>query len=145
MIEASVIVRLAEVLAPRSLNEFRSLYPDAESKFYIDAEGRGVIKILVGGYLVGMEFIETEASWSSKKRMWEYYVALVNKCRLVIYVPKEHADKARMRMLEFNNIWLNYYQVFSYDSAMNLERLGRPRMLATSPLRAPPSPLGGYL
>ncbi|MCE5296607.1 MAG: hypothetical protein LLG16_05835 [Euryarchaeota archaeon] len=141
----SPIERLADVLVPRSLSEFRKIFHDAEAKFYVDGEGRGVIKIIENGYLVGMEFIETETSWESTKRVWEYYVVLVNKCRLVIYVPNEHADRARLRMLEFNMHWLNYYLVYSYDDDLHIERIGRPRMLSGSPLRAAMSPLGGYL
>ncbi|OPY32504.1 MAG: hypothetical protein A4E32_01086 [Methanomassiliicoccales archaeon PtaU1.Bin124] len=136
---------LANVIIPKALKEFHAFFPNATAKFYLDGEGRGVIKILDGEYLIGLEFIETETSWSSKKRMWEYYVALVNKCRLVVYVPQPHAMPARMRMLEFNQHWLNYYLVYSYDSSLAIEKIGRPRVLPHTPLRAGAMPLGGYL
>ncbi|QLH74344.1 MAG: hypothetical protein HPY73_01985 [Methanomassiliicoccales archaeon] len=141
----STIERLAHKIMPEIRKDFRSIFPEAETKFFVDGEGRGVIKVIENGYLVGMEFIETEVSWASKKRMWEYYVVLVNKCRLVVYVPKAHADSARMRLLEFNNYWLNYYLVYSYDEGLRTELVGRPRPLMTSPLRTAAFPLGGYL
>jgi len=145
MPEKSLVERMAEKIIPRSLDEFHRIFPNATAKFYVDKEGRGVIKILEGNDIIGMEFIETADSWSSKKRMWEYYVALVNKCRLVIFVPEPHAMPARMRMLEFNQHWLYYYLVYAYDEDLNVEKIGRPRVLPHTPLRAAVTPLGGYL
>ena len=57
---------------------------------------------------------------------YQDYIALVNKCRLGVIVPKEHAIRARLRLLEFNQRWLFYYQVYSYDVEGNLKKIGRP-------------------
>ena len=140
-----MVERMAEKRLPKVLEEFRQVFPEAYTKFYIDDEGRGVIKILTDNYIVGLEFIETDGSWSERKRMWEYYVALVNKCRLVLFVPKEHAVQARLRMLEFNNNWMNYYMVYSYDDGLRTEKVTRVKIDPNMPLRAPANPLGGYL
>jgi hypothetical protein len=140
-----MVERMAEKRLPKVLEEFRHVFPEAYTKFYVDGEGRGVIKILTDDYLVGMEFIETDDSWSDRKRIWEYYVALVNKCRLVLFVPKEHAVQARLRMLEFNNYWMNYYMVFSYDEGLQTEKVARVKIHPNMPLLSPSNPLGGYL
>jgi hypothetical protein len=141
----SLVERLAENVIPRALKEFHTIFPNATAKFEVDVEGRGVIKILDGEYLIGLEVIETAESWSDRKRVWEYYAALVNKCRLVIIVPQPHAMPARMKMLEFNQHWLNYYLVYSYDESLKMEKIGRPRVMPHTPLSAPAQPLGGYL
>jgi hypothetical protein len=140
-----MVERMAEKRLPKVLEEFHHIFPEARTDFHIDDEGRGVIKIITDNYLVGLEFIETDESWSNRKRMWEYYVALVNKCRLVLFVPKEHAVQARLRMLEFNNNWLNYYLVFSYDDGLRTEKVARVKISPSTPTRSPADPLGGYL
>ena len=56
----------------------------------------------------------------------DYYITLVNKCRLGVIVPDEHALRVRLRMLEYNQRWLFYYQVYSYDGEGDLKKIGRP-------------------
>ena len=73
-----------------------------------------------------MEFVETGLTWNDPKRLRDYYITLVNKCRLGVIVPNEHAMTARLKMLEFNQRWLFYYQVYSYDAEGNLKKIGRP-------------------
>jgi hypothetical protein len=73
-----------------------------------------------------MEFVETGSTWDDPNRQRDYYITLVNKCRLGVIVPSEHAMRARLRLLEFNQRWLFYYQVYSYDGEGNLKKVGRP-------------------
>lgn len=142
---AELVEQVAAMRMERSLEEFHRFFPHAEAKFYLDQEGRGVIKVLEGRYLIGMEFVETADSWGSKKRLWEYETALRNKCRLVVLAPKEVAMAARMRLLEFNHQWLFYYLVYSYDESMRLEQVGRPRVRPETSTHRAAQPLGGYL
>jgi hypothetical protein len=142
---AELVEQVAAKRMERTLEEFRRVFPRAEAKFYLDQEGRGVIKVLDDRYLVGLEFVETVDSWGSKKRLWEYETALRNKCRLVVLAPKEVAMSARMRLLELNQQWLFYYLVYSYDERMRLERIGRPRVMPETSTYGPAQPLGGYL
>jgi hypothetical protein len=142
---AELVEQVAALRMERTLEEFHSLFPKAEAKFYLDQEGRGVIKVLEGRYLIGMEFVETADSWGSKKRLWEYETALRNKIRLVVLAPKDVAMAARIRMLELNQQWLFYYLVYSYDEKMKLEHIGRPRVMPETATYGPAQPLGGYL
>jgi hypothetical protein len=106
--------------------EISGFFPDAIIEVVTDKDGRAVIKMLVDGSTIGLEFVETGSTWNDQRRQRDYYIALVNKCRLGVIVPKEHAVKARLRMLEFNQRWMFYYQVFSYDDEGNLKKMGRP-------------------
>ena len=108
-----------------------------------DRDGRAVIRMIEEGSIIGMEFIETVSSWNDPKRYREYYIALVNKCRLGVIVPSEHAMSARMKMLEFNQRWLFYYQVYSYDENGVLKKIGRPHDDGTGQGTA--STLPGYV
>jgi hypothetical protein len=106
--------------------EIRGFFPDATIEVATDKDGRAVIKMLQENWVIGMEFVETATTWNEAARFRDYYITLVNKCRLGVIVPIEHAMKARMRMLEFNQRWLFYYQVYSYDADGNLRKVGRP-------------------
>ena len=106
--------------------EISGLFPDARIEVATDEDGRAVIRMLQENWVIGMEFVETGTTWNEAGRFRDYYIALVNKCRLGVIVPIEHSMTARMRMLEFNQRWLFYYQVFSYDEDGNLRKIGRP-------------------
>jgi hypothetical protein len=106
--------------------EISGFFPDARIEVTTDKDGRAVIRMLQENWVIGMEFVETGTTWNETARSRDYYIALVNKCRLGVIVPVEHAMSARMRMLEFNQRWLFYYQVFSYDEKGDLRKIGRP-------------------
>ena len=142
---AELVEQVAAKRMEHTLDEFQRVFPKAKAKFYLDPEGRGVIKVLDDRYLIGLEFVETAESWGSRNRLWEYETALRNKCRLVVLAPKEVAMAARMRLLELNQQWLFYYLVYSYDERMRLERIGRPRVMPETSTYGPAQPLGGYL
>ena len=124
-------------------DELSGFFPNAHIVVTTDIDGRAVIKLIEEGSVIGMEFIETMTSWSDPKRYRDYYIALVNKCRVGVIVPKEHAMSARMRMLEFNQRWLFYDQVYSYDDEANLKKIGRPHDDGTRPCDA--GALPGYI
>jgi hypothetical protein len=107
-------------------HELSWFFPNANIEVTSDEDGRAVIRMIEEGSVIGMEFIETVSSWNDPKRYREYYIALVNKCRLGVIVPSEHAMSARMKMLEFNQRWLFYYQVYSYDDNGILKKIVRP-------------------
>ena len=107
-------------------NELSGFFPRAIIEVINDRNGRAVIRMVEEGSVIGMEFVETGSTWDDPERQRDYYIALVNKCRLGVIVPKEHAIRARLRLLEFNQRWLFYYQVYSYDVEGNLKKIGRP-------------------
>ena len=107
-------------------SEISGFFPYANIEVTTDKDGRAVIKMLEEGSVIGMEFVETGSTWNDPKRQRDYYIALVNKCRLGVIVPDEHALRARLRMLEYSQRWLFYYQVYSYDGEGNLKKIGRP-------------------
>ena len=107
-------------------NELSSFFPHANIEVANEEDGRAVIRMIEEGWIIGMEFVETDGSWNETQRYRDYYIALVNKCRLGVIVPKEHAMTARLRMLEFNQRWLFYYQVYSYDAEGSVKKIGRP-------------------
>ena len=124
-------------------NELSEFFPEASIEVTAEKDGRAVIKMIQEGWVIGMEFIETDSSWNDPKRYRDYYVALVNKCRLGVIVPKENATSARLKLLEFNQRWLFYYQVFSYDDEGNLKKIGRPHDDGTR--QGPVNTLPGYV
>ena len=140
-----LVEQVAQKRIARTLEEFHRVFPHAKAYLYVDQEGRGIIKVLDDRYVIGMEFIETPDSWASQKRMLEYQTVLMNKCRLVVLAPKESAMAARLRLLEFNQQWLFYYQVYSYDERTHLERIGRPRVMPETATCPAAQPMGGYL
>lgn len=145
MADQTLVERVMEKRIPKILDEFQRVFPEATLKSYVDNEGRGVMKVMDGEYLIGLEFVETDVSWKSNRRMWEYYVALVNKCRLVVFAPAAYAMDLRRSMLELNHHWLCYYMVYSYDQDLNFERLLRPKVVPGTTVRVGVQPLGGYL
>jgi hypothetical protein len=57
--------------------------------------------------------------------MSEYRRTLQGKARLVLIVPKEMAASTYTRMLELNNWWLFYYQVYYYDEKGDVVQMDR--------------------
>ena len=121
-----LIEKVVETRVGMIKNELSSFFPHANIEVANEKDGRAVIRMIEEGWVIGMEFVETNSSWNESQRYRDYYIALVNKCRLGVIVPKEHAMTARLRMLEFNQRWLFYYQVYSYDALGNLKKIGRP-------------------
>jgi hypothetical protein len=128
-----LVDRVVDARVSMIRDELSVFFPNADIVVATDVDGRAVIKLIEEGAVIGMEFIETPTSWSDPKRYRDYYIALVNKCRVGVIVPKEHAMSARMRMLEFNQRWLFYYQVYAYDDDANLKKVGRPHDDGTRP------------
>lgn len=123
--------------------EICGFFPDATIEVAADQNGRAVIKMIQDNWVIGMEFVETGTTWNEAGRFRDYYITLVNKCRLGVIVPVEHAMTARIRMLEFNQRWLFYYQVYSYDAEGNLRKVGRP--FGDDDLKGVAGALPGYL
>jgi hypothetical protein len=121
-----LVDKVVEVRVGMIKNEISGFFPHANIEVTNDKNGRAVIKMVEDGYVIGMEFVETSSTWDDPKRQRDYYIALVNKCRLVVIAPSEHAMRARLRLLEFNQRWLFYYLVYSYDGEGNLKKIGRP-------------------
>jgi hypothetical protein len=121
-----LVERVVEARIGMIKNEISELFPNANIEVTNLQDDRAVIKMIEEGSVIGMEFVETVDTWDDPKRYRDYYIALVNKCRLGVIVPNEHALRARLRMLEFNQLWLFYYQVYSYDFNGNLKKIGRP-------------------
>jgi hypothetical protein len=122
----ALVDKVVEVRVGMIKNEISGFFPHANIEVTNDKNGRAVIKMVEEGSVIGMEFVETSSTWDDPKRQRDYYIALVNKCRLVVIVPTEHAMRARLRLLEFNQRWLFYYLVYSYDGEGNLKKIGRP-------------------
>jgi hypothetical protein len=121
-----LIDKVVETRVGMIRKELSVFFPDANIEVATDRDGRAVIKMIQEGGVIGMEFVETGLTWNDPKRLRDYYITLVNKCRLGVIVPNEHAMTARLKMLEFNQRWLFYYQVYSYDAEGNLNKIGRP-------------------
>jgi hypothetical protein len=124
------------------LKEVRRHYPTATVETEIKKR-RGVVIAFQDRFILSKEFVETEESLCSPHCIPEYRRILQGRARLVLIVPKEMATKTFLRMLEFNNWWLFYYQIFFYDEEGNIkhvdrktwcEMMGRPY---ESPPRAP--------
>ena len=105
-----VVCRRAE----EALKEVRRYCPNATIRTQV-SQGRGIITLYQDCFIISKEFVETAETLSSVHCMTEYQRVLQGKARLVLIVPKPHAVRTRMRLLEFNNWWLFYYQVFFYD------------------------------
>ncbi len=130
---APLVEKVVEARVRMIKNELSGIFPNAHIEVVTAVDGRAVIRMIEEGSVIGMEFVETKSSWNDPKRARDYYIALVNKCRVGVIVPKEHAMSARLRMLEFNQRWLFYYQVYSYDTEGNLRKIGRPHDDGTRP------------
>jgi hypothetical protein len=128
-----LVEKVVETRVGMIKHELSNFFPDARIEVATDNDGRAVIKMIQDDWVVGMEFVETGHTWNNPKRYRDYYVALINKCRVGVIVPKEHAMTARMKMLEFNQRWLFYYQVYSYDDNGILKKIGRPHDDGTRP------------
>jgi hypothetical protein len=106
------------------LKEVRRHYPTATVETEIK-NNRGVVTACQDRFILSKEFVETEESLCSPHCIPEYRRILQGKARLVLIVPKEMATKTFLQMLEFNNWWLFYYQVFCYDKEGNIKRVDR--------------------
>lgn len=116
--------RVARRRAEDVLKEVRKHYPEATVEVEIK-DGRGILTACRGRFVVSKEFVETEESLCSPHCIPEYRRILQGRARLVIIVPRENATKTFLRMLEFNQLWLFYYQVFFYDKEGNIKRVDR--------------------
>ncbi len=119
-----LIEKVAMRRAEDALKEIRKHFPDATMNVEL-VDGRGVLTVCHGRYVVSKEFVETAESMSSPHCMSEYRRTLQGKARLVLIVPKETAANTYTRMLELNNWWLFYYQIFFYDEQGNVRRMDR--------------------
>jgi hypothetical protein len=106
------------------LKEVKRHYPTATVETAIK-NGRGVVTAYQDRFILSKEFVETEESLCSPHCIPEYRRILQGKARLVLIVPREKATKTFLQMLEFNNWWLFYYQVFCYDKEGNIKRVDR--------------------
>ncbi len=108
--------------------EVREFYPQARVESCIDSEGRGVITASMDSFIISKEFVETEESILVPSRFSEYFKIMANKARLVLIVPKPIALKVRLRMLNFNQMWLCYYLVYAYDCSGRMSLVDRIAM-----------------
>ncbi len=122
--ECLLIEKVTRRRAEEALKEVRRHYPEATVEIEIK-NGRGILTACQDRFVLSKEFVETEESLRSPHRNSEYCHILQGKARLVLIVPKENAVKTFMRMLEFNQWWLFYYQVFFYDLEANIKRVDR--------------------
>jgi hypothetical protein len=136
---STLLERVTMCRAEEALREVRRHYPLATATTEVSAD-RGIITVCQDRFVLSKEFVETEASLRSPHCMPEYGRILTGKARLVLVVPKDRAVKARMRLLEFNNFWLFYYQIFYYDVEGNIRRMERKAWceLSGRPYEAPP-------
>ncbi len=109
-------------------DEIATAYPDARVEWKSGQDGRAIITVSLDGHILSQEFVETEESLSKPTRMSEYFRVLTSKRRLVVIVPKCMALKIRLKMLDFNQMWLFYYMVFYYDDAGSLTYIDRRTM-----------------
>ena len=121
-----LVERVVETRVGMIRDEISGFFPRAIIEVVSDRSGRAVIRLLEEGSVIGMVFVETGSTSDDPNRQRDYYITLVNKCRLGVIVPSEHAMRARLKLLEFNQRWLFYYQVYSYDGEGNLKKIGRP-------------------
>ena len=122
--EHLLIEKVARKRAEQALKEIKKYYPEATVEVEVK-DGRGILTACLDRFVLSKEFVETEESLRSPHCMSEYCRILQGKARLVLIVPRENATKTFMRMLEFNQWWLFYYQVFFYDKEGNIRRMDR--------------------
>ncbi len=122
--ECLLIEKVARRRAEEALKEIRMHYPEATVEIDIK-NGRGILTACQDRFVLSKEFVETEESLHSPHRISEYCRILQGRARLVLIVPQENSIKTFMRMLEFNQWWLFYYQVFFYDLEANIKRVDR--------------------
>jgi hypothetical protein len=137
--DREIVEKVLRQRADDALREIRRHYPSATVSAEID-RGRGIITLCQDRFVLSKEFVETAESLTSAHCMSEYARVLMGKARLVLVVPKPHAAAVRARLLEFNNWWLFYYQVYFYDEQGNIKRVDRRTWceLAGRPYEAPP-------
>jgi hypothetical protein len=89
-------------------------------------DDRGIVTVLQDDrYIVSKEFVESDESLDRLRHLGEYVGILLGKARLVVIAPMERAVDLRLRMLELNNHWLFYYQLYYYDDGGRLHLLDR--------------------
>jgi hypothetical protein len=136
---SALVEKVTRCRAEEALKEIRRHYPEATMTAKLCSD-RGIITVFQDRYILSREYVETEQSLCSPQCMSEYGRILLGKARLVLIVPKDRAVKARMRLLEFNNVWLFYYQVFFYDEQGKIRRMDRRAWceMMGRPYEAPP-------
>jgi len=122
LIEAVLRRRIEQIRA-----EVGGLFPGAVIRHSIDPEGRGVISVTLNDCFLSQEFVETALTCERPERSLDYLRVLRDRARLVVLVPESRANWMRLKMLQFNNWWLFYYLVFSYDEEGNIHKVGRPQ------------------
>jgi hypothetical protein len=122
--ENMLIEKVTRSRAEDALKEIRRHYPEATVEIEV-RDDRGILTACQDRFVLSKEFVETEESLHSPHCMAEYCRILQGKARLVLIVPRENAIKTYMRMLEFNQWWLFYYQIFFYDAEGNIKRVDR--------------------
>ncbi len=108
-------------------DEARAAFPEAVIRHSIDPEGRGIISVTLNDFFLSQEFVETALTCERPERSLDYLRVLRDRMRLVIVVPESKANWMRLKMLQFNQWWLFYYLVFSYDEDGNIRKVGRPQ------------------
>ena len=137
-----LVEKVAQRRAQDAMNDVKKHYPDATMKIEV-LDGRGILTFCNGRFVVSKEFVETVKSLSSHHRMMEYRHVLQGKARLVLIVPRIEAPNTFTRMLELNNWWLFYYQIFYYDEEGEIRKMDRKAWCKMSsrpyepPTRAP--------
>ena len=119
-----VIEMVLRERATKAMSEVKRCYPGAT--FEIQMTGRrGILTACEDRSVISKEFIETEESISSGRSLYEYYCVLRGRARLVLIVPKVKAAEVFGRMLDFNQVWLSYYQIYYYDEEGHIESMNR--------------------
>ncbi len=137
-----LVEKVAQRRAQDAMNDVKKHYPDATMKIEV-LDGRGILTFCNGRFVVSKEFVETVKSLSSHHCMMEYRHVLQGKARLVLIVPRIEAPNTFTRMLELNNWWLFYYQIFYYDEEGEIRKMDRKAWCKMSgrpyepPARAP--------
>jgi len=122
--DQTVIEKVLHQRAEKALSEVRRHYPEATLEIEV-MKDRGILTACEDRSVLSKEFVETEESIRSPQRLYEYYRVLKGRARLVLIVPKENAVETFLHMLEFNQIWLFYYQIYFYDEDGNIRWMDR--------------------
>jgi hypothetical protein len=123
-VERAIIEKVLNQRAEKAISEIKRLHPDVKLEIEIKND-RGILTACEDRFVISKEFVETEDSIQSPRRFYEYYCVLKGKSRLVLTVPKGNAIQTFLRMLEFNQIWLFYYQIYFYDDEGHIKRMDR--------------------
>jgi len=122
--KTALVEKVAQLRAKDAVKEIEKHYPDVTMRIEV-LDGRGVLTFCDGRFVVSKEFVETAETLSSHHCMMEYRHVLQAKARLVLIVPRIEASNTFTRMLELNNWWLFYYQIFYYDEEGEIRRMDR--------------------